>query len=182
MPNNLNNSQTTPRLPAAREPPSLATAGLHIEQKMRDTNTNARNKDRSLQGAAAWKGSRGDSCSFKHDLNKKGKGQEEDSVLLPKREDSRKETQKQLPTGRTQRYQSVRKSRTSRYATILRRSNTRMDPHAIVGTHYPPDRSHYRSQSGCKWRDTCVFKQKERAGEDKHGDATMPLTLGEKRI
>ena len=40
---------------------------------------------------------------------------------------------------------------------------------------HPPDCSHYR----CTWRDTCVFKHTSKAGEDKHGNATIAILLEE---
>ena len=41
---------------------------------------------------------------------------------------------------------------------------------------HPPG-SHYNSQSGCTCGDTCVFKHRSEAGEDKHGSGTLALYL-----
>ena len=93
----------------------------YVEQKRSDNNFNARNDDRSPQGALDWKGNSGGngkdtSKDRKHGYRtqrpvlarrcvqlrarfkqKRKMRKEEDPFLLPKREDTRQETEKEIP-------------------------------------------------------------------------------------
>ena len=56
--------------------------------------------------------------------------------LLPKWEDTRKETEKEIPMGEKDPKVPVRQaSKTNWYASIFQRCNVKRNPHAIVGTH-----------------------------------------------
>ena len=59
-------------------------------------------------------------------------GKEEDPVLLPTREDTLKETEKEIPKGKDPKV-PIRQA--SRCANLFNRSSARRNPHAIVGTH-----------------------------------------------
>ena len=163
---------------------------------------NACNADMSLPGAAAWKGNpRGnpkgkgketsrdrkhgdcttmdlkksqcswaDSFSFKHDFNRKV--QEEDPVPLPKREDTRKETEQEIPRERTQRCQSLR---TDKQAGMVPFSEGQCQKQYACDYWQPPECSHQWIQ---RWM------QKEewhtgKAGGDERGDATVAMHLDE---
>ena len=63
------------------------------------------------------------------------KEQEEDPVLLRKRETTRKETEKEIPNGKDPKVRVRQESQRRRYATLVRRDNAKRNLHAIVGSH-----------------------------------------------
>ena len=131
----------------------------HVEHTIRDTNFHARNEDKSLPGAAGlerkpvkqWKRneqktaqhgdcdqwtsngqcSRGNSCSFEHDVNEKGKGTRR---ISRSRSGSRRHSEKKIPEGKDPHLSVRQETHTSGYATIFRRSNAKRNPHATLGT------------------------------------------------
>ena len=121
----------------------------HVEQKIRDNNFNIRTEEMSLHGTAAWKedekeNSQGNAQEtikdrkhgdcFKHDVNKK-EGKEEDSVFSPKREDTRKVTEKEIPKGKDPKVPVRLESQINKSVLISRRRDAKRNPLAIIGTH-----------------------------------------------
>ena len=103
--------------------------------------------------------SRGGSCSFKHDLNKQGKGKRSEKTLEWRRK-SRYQRKK------AQRHQSVWKVK---YAGMLSLSAGTMPKgigmRLLAPTMFTPQIS--------KW--TCAFKHTSKASEDKSGDAFLVI-------
>ena len=179
-----------------------------MEQKIRDKNLNARSEEAAWKrnprvnpkGSAQetskkptksgdcnqWTSngqcSRGDSCSSKHDVNKKGKkGQEEDPVLDPDREDTRKE---RYQREKTQRYQFVRKPTQPGMLPIFRRNNARKNPHAAKKISSQHDLFKRRSDGHQRRNDSeCdIFgMRKATSVQEKEKDLHWILFRGEER-
>ena len=69
-------------------------------------------------------------------LQKTMENGKEDLVLLAKREDTRKETEKEMPKGKDpKRSQFVRRVKQFGVHPFFRRGNAKRNPHAIIGIH-----------------------------------------------
>ena len=147
-----------------------------IEQNIWDNSFNARNRDKSLQGATAWKRfkqrpcSRGDSCSFKHELSKK-KGKEMYPVPLPMR---REDTQKGHGKGNTKRTPKgtnpSTKSKNFGMLPFSEKSNAKRIAHVIIGTH---KNAHTQNPTVDENAESVCMKHTSKRGDDKTGNATV---------
>ena len=123
--------------------------------------------------------SRGDSCSFKHDLNKQGKRKRRRSrsFLSMKRGGTRKVTEKVMP-----------KEEGPKVPVRSGKSNKRVCHHFQDGQcqkesaceyWHSPECSHYRCKGGCNWRAKRVFEHTSKAVDDKSGNATIAINFEE---
>ena len=88
----------------------------------------------------------------------------EDPVLSPKREDTRKETEgKGCLKGKGPKGTSP--SRKSNIPSLHSFPGGATTEGPTCDNWYTPKGSHYKSQGGCKWEDTCVFQHTGKAGE-----------------
>ena len=79
----------------------------------------------------------------------KGTGKEEDHVPSPKREDTRKETEKEMSKGKAPKVPVRQESQLNQSALVSRRGNAKRIPHVTVGTHQI---AHITNpKSGSKW-------------------------------
>ena len=110
-------------------------------------------------------------------LQKTMENGKEDLVLLAKRADTRKETEKEMPKGKDPKGPSSSgESNNSVCIQFQKRQcqkGIRMRPSASTRM------LTLRIPKWMQMRDTCVFKVTGKAHDDKHGNPTMAIKLGE---
>ena len=74
-------------------------------------------------------------CTFQHDVSKREQGKEEDPVLCPQRQDTRKETEKEISKAKEPKVPVRQRSHVNQSVLISRRSNDKRNPHATNGIH-----------------------------------------------
>ena len=101
--------------------------------------------------------SRGDSCSFKHDVNAKGAVRNEKTLERRRKRRYQRE--------RHSRYQSARKVTYSSLHSFPGGCNAKRNPHAIIGTHLNAHITHRRVDTN---GGTCVYSSTEAKLVKKH--------------
>ena len=74
-------------------------------------------------------------CIFQYDVSKREQGKEEDPVLCPQRQDTRKETEKEISKVKEPKVPVLQRSQINQSALISKRTNATRNPHATIGTH-----------------------------------------------
>ena len=120
--------------------------------------------------------SRGDSCSFKHDSEKK----EVHPSLLPlKRERTQEVTEKETPKGKDPKVSVRQESQTRRYATNSKARSAENNPHVIVATHQHALTSGAKVVANDGYK--CIFTHPGKVGDDRHqrsGNGSMSMKTG----